>query len=108
MICCYPLKTADGHWFFFHTASSTGRFAGAIAGSAQDPGENIGLPIDHIGVIIAAQGNHPDILRDRRMGRARILTIDNFMKILGIRKICRFQNMRILFGSMLKNRVKNT
>jgi hypothetical protein len=103
-----PFEPADGHWFFFNTASSTGWFTRAIASSAQYPRKYVGFPIDHIGVVIAAQSDHADVLRYGSMSRTRVLTIDYFMKILGIRKIGRFQIIGILFGSMVKNRVKNT
>src|SRR5581483_3836103 len=38
-------------------AAPAGRLAGAVAGAAQDPGEDVRLPIDHVGVGVAPVGD---------------------------------------------------
>src|SRR5262249_36224038 len=49
----------------------------------KDAREDVGRPVDHIGVGIAAVGDQPDVFRDGRMGRTGPLAIDDLMKVVG-------------------------
>jgi hypothetical protein len=94
MIGSHTFQAADGDRFFFNATAAAGGFTGSVAGAAEDARKDIGLPVDHICIVVAALGDHPDILRDGGVGRTGILTINDFMEILGILKIGRFQNRR--------------
>src|SRR5690606_30011766 len=54
-----------------------GRLAGAVAGAAEDPREDVAVPVDHVGVGVAAGGDQADVLGDRRVRRAGPLAIDD-------------------------------
>ena len=82
-------QAANCHRLFIDASASARRLARTIAGTAKDSGENIRLPVDHISVRITLSGDHADIFRDGSVGRARPLTIDHFMKVVGITDIRR-------------------
>ena len=84
------LEATDRHRLVLHAAAAAGRFAGSVAGAAQNARKNIRLPVDHIGVGIAPSGNQPNIFRHRRMGRAGELAIDHFVEIFRVLHIGRF------------------
>src|SRR5439155_14907325 len=67
------------------TAAS--RLAGAVAGAAEDAGKHVRFPVDHIGVVVTPGGDQPDIFRNGSMGETRPLTIDNLVKVGGIRNV---------------------
>src|SRR5690606_35787307 len=62
-----------------------------VACPAQNTGKNVRVPVDHIGLGVPALCDQADVLRHRRMGRARVLAIDDLMKIFGISNVGRFQ-----------------
>ena len=62
------LEAADGDRLLLHAAAAAGRFAGPVAGAAKDAGEDVGLPVDHERIGVAAGGDQPDVFRHRRMG----------------------------------------
>ena len=76
---------------FFNAATAARRFARTVAGAAQNAGENIRFPVDHVGIVILAGGDQADVFGDRRMCGARVLAINNFMKVFGVRNISGFQ-----------------
>ena len=57
-----------------------GRFAGAVAGAAEDAGKDVAAPIDHVGIGVASGSDHPNVFGDGRMCGAGPLTIDDFME----------------------------
>ena len=87
-----PLETADGHRLLVlgEASAATGRLTGTVAGAAQNPGEYVGFPVDHVGVVVAARGNQPDVLGHGGMRRAGVLTIDDLVEVLGVCNIGRF------------------
>ena len=84
------LEAADGHGFIFDASAATGRFAGAVTGSAENAWKNIRFPVDHVGIRIAAGGDQADIFRHGSVRGAGKLAIDNFMEIFRVAHICRF------------------
>jgi len=86
-----PFEAADGNGLVFDPAPSAYRFTGSIADSAENAGKNIGVPVDHVGVVITPGCYEPNIFRDRRMGGTAVLTVDDSVKILRIVGICRVQ-----------------
>src|SRR6185295_1844472 len=63
-------EAADRDGIFFNAAASAGGLAGTVAGAAEDAGEHVRAPIDHVGVAVATRGDQPDVFRDWRMRRA--------------------------------------
>jgi hypothetical protein len=69
------------------------RQAGSQGRSQMRPrtaGKDVGNPVDHIGVVVAAVADQADIFRDRGVGGAGILTVDNLMKIFRVLYLGRF------------------
>ncbi len=86
----HALQAADGHRLFFHAHAPAGRLARPVARPPEDAREDVGLPVDHIGVRVSPLGDQPDVFRHRRVGRAGPLAVDNLMKIfrgLDIRRL---------------------
>ena len=83
------LEPADRDRLLFNATTPAGRLAGSVAGPAEDAREDIGLPVDEVGVAITAGGNKPDIFRHRRVRRASPLAVDDLVKIVGIAGIGR-------------------
>ena len=78
------LQATDGHRIALDTPTPAGRLARAVAGAPQDAGEDIRLPVDHVGVGVAFGGDHADVLRHGRVRGAGVLAIDDLVEILGI------------------------
>ena len=72
-------------------AASAGRLAGAVAGAAEDSREDVGLPVDHVGVGISPVGDQPDVLGDRGVGGAGPLAVDDLVEVIRILDIGRLQ-----------------
>ncbi len=75
----------------FHATASARGLAGPIARAAENAGEDVRFPVDHVGIAVAACRDQPDVFGDGGMGGARPLAIDNFMKIVGVLYFCGFQ-----------------
>ena len=58
--------------------------ARAVAGAAEDAGEDVRLPVDHVGIAVAACGDQPDVFGNGGVGGTRPLAIDDFMEIVGL------------------------
>src|SRR6266446_6671554 len=92
------LQAADRHGFgllaviLLDAPSPAGGLARAIAGAPEDPWKNVGVPVDHVGVVVTPRGDQPDVFGDWSMGRAGPLAIYDFVKILGCTDISRLQN----------------
>ena len=56
-----PFQAADRYRLFFHPAAAAGGLAGAVAGTAKNPGKDIGVPVDHESVGITASGDQADV-----------------------------------------------
>src|SRR6185436_19822326 len=67
------------------------RLARAIARAAQDPRENVRLPVDQVGVVVTPLRNQPDVLGNGRVRGARPLAIDNLVEVVRLSDIRRFQ-----------------
>ena len=74
-----------------HAAAAARGLAGAVAGAAEDAREDVGLPVDEVGVAVAACRDQADVLGDRRVGRTRPLAIDDLVEVIGLSDIRRLQ-----------------
>ena len=72
----HALEPADGHRLLLDPSATAGRLAGPVAGPPQDAGEDVRLPVDHVGVIVPAIGDQADVFRHGRVGRAGPLAVD--------------------------------
>jgi hypothetical protein len=81
------LQAADRDRLRLDAAAAAGRLAGSVAGAPENAGKDVRFPIDRPGLGIALLGDQPDVLRDRRVRRARPLAIDDFMEIVRISDI---------------------
>ena len=72
-------------------AAPAGRLTGSVAGAAQDPREDVGLPVDHVGVGVPPVGDQADVLGDRGMGGAGPLAVDDLVEVVGILDVGRLQ-----------------
>ena len=72
---------------FLDPAAPAGGLAGPVAGAPEDAGEDIGFPVDEVGVGVAAGRDQADVLGDWGVGRAGPLAIDDFVKVVGIADI---------------------
>ena len=84
------LEAADRHRLVLDAHAPARRFARTVAGAAEDSREHVGLPIDHVGVAVAAFRDQPDVLRDRRVRRTRPLTIHHLVEIVRVRNVGKF------------------
>ena len=78
---------------FLDAPAPAGGLTGAIAGAAEDAGEDVRSPVDHVGVAVAALRDQPDVFGNGGMGRAGPLAIDDFVKVVGVADVCRVQNL---------------
>ncbi len=78
------LQAADGDGLVLDPSAPAGGLAGPVAGAPEDAGEDIGVPVHHIGVAVAAGGDQANVFRDRRMGWTGPLAVDNLVEIGGV------------------------
>src|SRR5260221_1447918 len=92
------LQAADPDGFGFLSVifpdapSPAGGLAGAVAGAAEDSRENVGVPVDHVGVVVTPCSDQADVFGDWSMGRAGPLAIYDLVKVVGCTDISRLQN----------------
>ena len=72
-------------------AAAARGLAGPVAGAAQDARKDIGLPVDEVGVAVAARRDQANVFGNRRVRRARPLAIDDLVEVVGLGDIRRFQ-----------------
>ena len=72
-------------------AAPAGGFTRSVTRPSQDPGEDVGLPVDHVRVGVPPVGDQTDVLGDRGMGGTGPLTVDDLVKVVGILDVGRLQ-----------------
>ena len=90
----HTLEAANRHRFFFHATASASGFARTVAGAAQYAGEDVGLPIYHVRFGVAFGSDEPNVLRHRRVRRASVLTINDFVEIFRVLYVGRLHDLR--------------
>src|SRR6185295_4792248 len=92
------LQAADRNGFgffavvFLDAPAPAGGLAGTVAGAPENSRENVGVPVDHVGVVVTPCGDQADVFGDWSMGRAGPLAIYDFVEVFGYTDISRFQN----------------
>jgi hypothetical protein len=66
---------------FFDAAAAACRLARSIAGAAEDAGEHVRHPVDHVGVVVSPLRDEADVLGYRRVCRASPLAVDDLVKV---------------------------
>ncbi len=84
---CDRLRTRD--LVFLNATPAAGGFARAVASTSKDPGEDIRMPIDHVGIRVTPGGDQSDVFGHRGVGRTRPLTVHDAMKVVGTTDIRR-------------------
>src|SRR5271166_2066114 len=75
----HALQPANRHRLaFIQPPPPAGRLTRAVASPAQDRRKYVRLPIEHVGIGVAALRDQPDVLRDVGMSRASPLAIHYF------------------------------
>ena len=95
-------QTTYSHRLFFHPSSPASRLTGPVTSSSEDAREHVGLPVDHVWFRVFSFSDKSNIFWDRGMCRARILTIDYLMEILGILNIRRLHSMCFFLSNQPK------
>jgi hypothetical protein len=88
----HPFEAAYGHRLLVNTAAPAGGLTRPVTDAAQDAGEHIGVPVDHVGVTIAAGGDQTDVFGNGGVCRTGVLAIHDFVKIVGTTCIGRIQS----------------
>src|SRR5690606_2476809 len=65
--------------------------AGAVTGAAEDAGEYVGFPVDHVGVVVTTLGDQTDVFGNRGVRWAGVLAINNFVEIFRSLDVRRLQ-----------------
>jgi hypothetical protein len=81
------LQAADRHRLLLHPAAAAGGLARPIAGATQDAGEDIGLPVDHVGLGVTAFRDQPDVVRYRSVGGTSPLTVHDVVEVVRLRDV---------------------
>ena len=89
------LEPADRHRFVLHPNAPARRLAWAVAGAPENPGKHVGLPIDHVGVAVAAFGDQPDIFGNWGVCRTSPLAIDHFVEIVRLLDVGKFHSLLV-------------
>ncbi len=90
------LQPADRDRLLLDAPAPAGRLAGAVAGAPENPGKHVGLPVDHVGVAVAARRDQPDVFGNGRMRGARPLAIDDLVKVVGRGNVGEFHSLLVL------------
>ena len=90
VIGSHPLEPADGDGLVLDAAAAAGGFARPVADAAQNPGEDVGGPVHHVGLGELPLSDQSDVFRNVGVRRTGPLTINYFMKIIGFPGIGRF------------------
>ena len=86
------LEPADRDRRFLDAAAAAGRLAWTVASASEDPRKHVRLPIDHVGIAVAAFGDQADVFGNRGVRGTGPLAIDDFVKVVGGRNISRFHS----------------
>src|SRR5581483_4265769 len=62
------LQAADRNRVLLDAAAPAGRLARPVAGAAENSRKHVRLPVDHVGVAVAAGGDQTDVFGNGRVG----------------------------------------
>src|SRR5262249_36692829 len=79
---------SDG--LILHAHAAAGGLARPVAGAAENSGKHVGFPVDHVGVAVAASGDHPDVFGNGRVRRTGPLAVHDLVEVVRPRNVGRF------------------
>src|ERR1700722_8601522 len=80
----HALQAANGDGLAIHAATAAGRLARAIAGAAENRREHVRLPVEHVGIGIAALRDEANVFGNVSVGRTGPLTVHNFVEVVRV------------------------
>ena len=89
----HAFQPADRNRSAIQAAAAAGRLARSITGAAQNRRENIGLPVDHVGIGVLTLGDQTDVLGHIRMRRARPLAVDYLVEVIRVANVASLQSL---------------
>ena len=87
------LEPADRDRLLLDAAAAAGGLAGAVAGAAEHARKHVRLPIDHVGVAVAARRDQPDVFGNRRVRRTGPLAIHDLVEVVRDRNVGRLHSI---------------
>ena len=93
-------QAADGHRLVLDAPAAAGRLARPVAGAAENAREDVGLPVDHVGVGVPAFSDQSDVFGNWCMGRTGPLAIDDLVEVVVTNLTRALQNFGILPGAL--------
>ena len=79
----HALETADGDGRAVNATASAGGLAGAIAGSSQNAGKDVGLAVEQIRFRVPSLRDEPEVFRDVRVRGAGPLAVHYLVVVVG-------------------------
>ena len=79
----HPLEATDGHGLAIYATAAAGGLTGAIAGSSQDAGKDIGLTVEQVGLRVPSLRNEPEVFRNIGVRGAGPLTVHDLVVMVG-------------------------
>jgi hypothetical protein len=95
------LQAADRDRSLFDAAAAARRFAWTVACASENSRKYVRLPIDHVGVAIAAFGDQADVFGNRGVCGTGPLAIDHFVKVVRGRNVSRFHSYLVRADALL-------
>ena len=93
----HALQAANRNGFAVHSLAAACRLTRAIAGAPENAGKHVRFAVEQIGVGVSALRDQANVFGNIRVGRARPLTIHDFVEVIRIANICRFHDDDILY-----------
>ena len=81
------LEPADGDRLSVYSSAPAGRLAGPVAGAAEDAREDVGFPVEQVGLGVASLGDQPEVFRHIGVRRTGPLAVYDLMVVLRIRGV---------------------
>ena len=78
------LQAADGDGLAIHAAAAAGGLARTVAGAAENRGEHVRFPVDHVGVGVPALRDQADVFGNVGVGRTGPLAIHDFVEVVRV------------------------
>jgi hypothetical protein len=82
------LEPADRDGLAVDAGAPACRLAWTVARASQDARKNVRLAVEEIRLGVFPLRDQPDVLGHVRVCRARVLAVDDFMVVAGVRDVC--------------------
>ena len=99
------LEATDGDRLSVDAVAAAGRLAGSVAGAPEDSREDVGLPVEHVGVVELALSDHPDVARHVGVRRTGPLAVHDLVVVVRVLVVSRL-HAAFSFSDVVPRRVK--